>query len=95
MASYSAKVDQDTPIFNLGEIVLADFKGKKFYKIAVICPDYFSSNDEYTKVTLFGKKGLTRFYNVQMINGVTAHEQIWLSESLLKALCGEMKQFLK
>ena len=82
------------PIFNSGEMVLADFEGKKCYKIAVICPD-FSSNDEYTKVRNFNKKGLARFYHVQMINGQSSHEQIWLPEWQLKALCDDMKQFLK
>ena len=94
MASNSAKVDQSTPTFNSGEMVLADFEGKKFYKIAVICPD-FGSNDEYTKVALFGKQGLARFYHVQMINGQSAHEEYWLPEGQLKALCDDMKQFLK
>ena len=94
MASNCAKVDQGTPTFNSGEMVLADFEGKKCYKIAVICPD-FSSNDEYTKVRNFNKKGLARFYHVQMINGQSAHEEYWLPEGQLKALCDDMKQFLK
>ena len=98
MASNCAKVDQGTPTFNSGEMVLADFEGKKCYKIAVICPDLNCTNsksDNYTKVKIVDGEGLVRFYYVQMVNIESSHEEYWLPEFQLKALCDDMKQFLK
>ena len=81
MDAKSDQVNQEIipSTFNLGQTVLADFEGNKKYSPSVICQD-FGTDEKYTMVKNFEKKGPTRFYYVQHLG-----HGAWLPSSQVKA----------
>ena len=96
MDSKSKHIDYDAipSPFKLGDLVLADFDGFSQWWPSVICPDFGSVLQKYTRVRKLmtrGKaRGPFRFYHVQWIG--LDHKVAWIPKYRLTACSDEMLQ---